>query len=99
MDDFEELTVAASNKRYLSGMIRDSVRQFSRGDSSKEQIINAIQFYVRFCSKARHRGSITMLACLLDSYNRGHEEFNYFTAPGSNASTIVVQAFNRKSFC
>ena len=96
MADIAELTVAAGNKTYLSRMVRESVEQLSRGDSSKDEIINAIQFYVRFCSKARHRGSITMLACLLDSYNKAHDDFDCFAEPGSHCTKFVGQAFNRK---
>ncbi len=96
MAEIIESEVAASNKTYLSRMVRDSVNQRSRGHSSKARIIEAVQFYVRFCSKARHRASITMLACLLDSYNNAHHTFNYFAEPGNNPRTILEQAFNRK---
>lgn len=88
-------TVVAAHKSYLSGMIREDIDIHTGCDVTKQSIIDAIDYYVKFTAKLRHRGSIHMLACLLHCYNSSdHFSFDAFNAAGGDYKNYVYQAFS-----
>ena len=91
--EIETQFVAASTKAYLSNLIRQEVNLFFEGHANKSDIICAVESWMHFCAKARHRGALVALACLIDAYNKGHDVFTIAKRTG-RPTTYTDQCFN-----
>ena len=91
MADEDFYTVVSAKKGYLSGMVRSEIDTLL--PITKEEVIKALTSLVHFASKARYRGCLVVLACLLDSYDRKEDEFIIVNDNGK-PTRLVEQCFN-----
>ena len=95
--DGDTALIVSSQKGSLSGMMRFEVHYNSDGGApsvSKQDIRDAINYYVLWSSKAAYRGGLVVAAHVLHSYDGGDRRFKETVLNDGGASTFLEQCFN-----